>query len=162
MKEINDERLVILLDLNYTLVGNSAQNRYLRPYQKKIKKEEYRKWLVNLVKDYYVIIITARPDYQKIATMASIKEKLNGWMPDEMYFQEENDSPPVAKEKLLKKYIFPNHGIKRSYLAIESNLKTKIMYKKYNIPSVSVYDNEGIELRNVLKEIESNLEWGIK
>lgn len=157
MKEINDERPLILLDLNYTLVGNSAEIRYVRPYQKKIKNEEYREWLVNLIKDYYVIIITARPDYQKIATTASIREKLNGWMPNEMYFQEENDSPPVAKEKLLKKYIFPNHGIKRSYLAIESNPKTKIMYKSYNIPSVSVYDNECVELRNILKEIESNL-----
>ena len=68
-------------------------------------------------------------------------------------FPEENDSPPIAKEKLLKKYIFPNHGIKRSYLAIESNPKTKIMYKKYNISSVSVYDNEGLELRNILKKL---------
>ena len=157
MKEINNERPVILLDLNYTLVGNSAEIRYLRPYQKKIKNEEYREWLVNLIKDYYVIIITARPDYQKIATIKSIKEKLNGWMPDEMYLQEVNDSRPVAKEILLKKYIFPNHGIKRSYLAIGSNPKTKIMYKSYNISSVSVYDNEGVELRNILKEIESNL-----
>ena len=104
------ENPIILLDLNYTLVGNSAQNRFVRPYQKKIKKEKYREWLINLIENYYVIIITARPDYQKIATIESIKEKLNGWMPDEMYFQEENDAPPIAKEKLLHKYIFPKHG----------------------------------------------------
>lgn len=63
-------------------------------------------------------------------------------MPDEMYFQEENDRPPVAKEKLLKKYIFPKHGRNNNYFAIESNPRTKIMYKKYGIPSVSVYDEK--------------------
>ena len=85
--KINDEKPVILLDLNYTLVGNSAKNKYVNPYQKKIRNEEYREWLVNLIKDYYVILITARPDYQKMATIKSIKGKLNGWLPDEMYFQ---------------------------------------------------------------------------
>ncbi len=124
------------------------------PYQKKIRKEEYREWLVSLINDYYVIIVTARPDYQKKCTVRSIKKKLNGWMPEEMYFQEENDAPPIAKEKLLKKYIFPNHGLERNYLAIESNPRTKIMYQKYNIPSVSVYDDEGIELKKILNEIE--------
>jgi hypothetical protein len=144
---------VILLDLNYTLVENSAQNRYIKPYQKKIKKERYRKWLVELIDDYYLIIITARPDYQKEATVASLKEKLNNWMPDEIYFQEENDTPPVAKEKLLHKYIFPKHGHDRSYLAIESNPKTKEMYQKYNIPSISVYDDKGDELKEILKDM---------
>lgn len=150
------ETPIILLDLNYTLVGNSAQNKYVRPYQKKIEKEEYREWLVELIKDYYVIIITARPDYQKETTIKSLKDKLNNWMPDETYFQEENDMPPVAKEKLLYKYIFPKHGANRSYLAIESNPRTKKMYQKYNIHSVSVYDDEGIELKEILKSFESN------
>lgn len=67
-------------------------------------------------------------------------------MPDEMYFQEENDRPPIAKEKLLNKYIFPKHGMDNNYLAIESNPRTKNMYKTYNIPSVSVYDEVGVEL----------------
>ena len=47
--------------------------------------------------------------------------------------------------------------MERSYLAIESNPRTKKMYQKYNIPSVSVYDEEGIELRDILNKIESNL-----
>ncbi|HHT11453.1 MAG TPA: hypothetical protein GX009_14190, partial [Candidatus Atribacteria bacterium] len=66
------------------------------------------------------------------------------------YFQEENDRPPIAKEKLLKKYIFPKHGSQNNYFAIESNPRTKTMYKKYDIPSVSVYDDQGIELREIL------------
>ncbi len=139
------------MDLNYTLVGNSAEIKFIRPYQKKIEAEKYRDWLVELIKDYHVILITARPDYQKECTIKSLEKKLNGWMPDEMYFQEENDIPPVAKEKLLNKYIIPKYGLERNYLAIESNPRTKKMYKKYNIPSVSVYDEEGTELR---KELE--------
>ena len=105
-----------------------------------------------MIEGYYVIIITARPDYQKEVTIESMEEKLNGWMAKEMYFQEENDAPPVAKEKLLKKYIFPKHGKDNNYLAIESNPRTKEMYKKYGINSVSVYDEEGLELRKILNE----------
>lgn len=144
-------RPIILLDLNYTLVSNSYKNRNIRPYQEKIRKEEYREWLIDLLRELYVIIITARPDYQKINTIKSFKDKLNGWMPDEMYFQEENDKPPEAKEKLLKKYIIPRHGLDGDYLAIESNPKTKEMYKTYNIPSVSVYDELGLDLKRELQ-----------
>lgn len=145
------EKPIILLDLNYTLVGNSAAIKTIRPYQNKIRAESYRDWLVELIKDYYVILITARPDYQKEVTIKSFKEKLNGWMPDEMYFQEENDAPPIAKEKLLNKYILPNHGRERNYLGIESNPRTKKMYDKYQIPSVSVYDEYGTELRKIIR-----------
>lgn len=155
MGSLEKDRPIILLDLNYTLVSNSYKVRYIRPYQAKINKEEYREWLVDLLKDFYVIIITARPDYQKNHTVNSFKEKLNGWIPDEMYFQEEDDRPPVAKEKLLQKYIVPKYGLDRNYLAIESNPKTKEMYKRYNIPSVSVYDDEGSELREKLAEIDA-------
>ena len=61
----NKENLVVLLDLNYTLVQNSTENRYTRPYKNKIRHEIYREWLIRLIEDYYVILITARPDYQK-------------------------------------------------------------------------------------------------
>lgn len=151
---IKKDNPIILLDLNYTLVSNSKDIKYIRPYQKKIKAEKYREWLVKLLSDYYTIIITARPDYQKEVTIESFKEKLNGWMPDEMYFQEENDRPPIAKEKLLKKYIIPEHGIENNYLAVESNPRTKTMYKRYNILSVSVYDDEGLELRKHLSKFK--------
>ena len=152
---INSDSPIILLDLNYTLVDNSSEIKYIRPYQKKINSEKYREWLIELINTYYIIIITARPDYQKSTTIKSFEEKLNGWMPDEMYFQEENDRPPIAKEKLLKKYIFPKHGENNNYLALESNPRTKMMYKQYNIPSVSVYDDEGLELREIIAEIDN-------
>lgn len=147
----NPNYLIILLDLNYTLVKNSAEIKFIKPYQKKIMAEKYRDWLVDLIKDFYVILITARPKYQEIITTDSIKEKLGGWMPDEMYFQEENDKPPIAKEKLLNKYILPKHELNNNFLAIESNPKTKKMYEKYKIPSVSVYDEAGLDLRKQLE-----------
>lgn len=146
MSEDKSKKLIVLLDLNYTLVGNSKAIKNVRPFQEKIRQEKYREWLVDLIKDYY-ILITARPDYQKEATVESIEEKLPHWMPDEMYFQDENDRPPVAKEKLLKKYIFPVHGIDASYLGLESNPRTKEMYSKYSITSISAYydhDKDGI------------------
>lgn len=57
------DKPIILLDLNYTLVGNSAANKTIRPYQNKIRAERYIDWLVKLIKDYYVILITVRPEY---------------------------------------------------------------------------------------------------
>lgn len=150
-REMIDIKLIILLDLNYILVANSRENKYTRPFQKKIENEEYRKWLLDVIRDYYVILITARPDYQKDATIKSLAKKLGGWMPDELYFQEENDSPPIAKEKLLKKYIFPKHGANGDYFALESNPKTKIMYKEYGIPSVSIKDQDVNELKTQIE-----------
>lgn len=150
LTKTNPNYPIILLDLNYTLVKNSAEIKFIRPYQKKIMAELYRNWLVDLLANYYVIIITARPDYQKKDTIKSFKKKLNGWMPHEIYLQEENDRPPLAKEKLLNKYIFTKHGELNNYLAIESNPNTKIMYKKYGIKSTSVYDEKGVELRKIL------------
>ena len=143
---------ILLLDLNYTLVANSQENKHIRPYQKKIEREEYRKWLVDMIRNYYVILITARPEYQKKVTIESLENKLGGWMPQEMYFQEKNDSPPVAKEKLLRKYILSQHGNNGDFFAIESNPKTKLMYKKYSIPSVSINDKDR---KSLISEIEN-------
>lgn len=129
---------IILLDLNYTLVSNSRENRFTRPYQNKIKNEEYRSWLLDLIKEKYVILITARPDYQKELSLENISRELAGWQPREAYFNELDQRPPSCKERILNEYIFPKHGKDAHYFALESNPQTKRMYRKYNIPSVSV------------------------
>lgn len=133
-----DNEIIILLDLNYTLVGNSKVNKYTRPWEKKIKKEKYREWLVNLIQDKYTILITARPDYQKEVTMTSITSKLDGWLPQEAYFNELDQRPPTCKDRILNQYVFPTHGREAQYLALESNPSTKKMYANYNIPSTSI------------------------
>lgn len=128
---------ICLLDLNYTLVGNQADTRLLRPFTRRMAAEEYRADLIEAIRDDYVIIVTARPDYQMRQTMENIKKK-TGWQPDEWYFNDINGEPPVFKERALKNWIFPKHGEQDGpkgahYYAVESNPKTRAMYKRYGI-----------------------------
>ena len=131
--------MIILLDLNFTLVENSDQK--LRPFQKQIEAERYRGWLVELVKPHHVILMTARPALHASATLASIKAK-TGWQPQESYFNRYGLAPAQAKERMLLEHVLPRHGNnghgKASYLAIESNPRTHSMYDRYSIRSVKV------------------------
>ena len=128
---------ICLLDLNYTLVGNQATTRMLRPFSRRMEAEEYRTDLIEAIKDDYVIIVTARPDYQMKQTMENIKRK-TGWQPQEWYFNDINGEPPVFKESALRRFIFPKHGSTGSlYYAVESNVesnpKTRTMYSRFGI-----------------------------
>ena len=87
---------ICLLDLNYTLVGNQADTRMLRPFSRRMEAEEYRADLIEAIRDDYVIIVTARPDYQMKQTMANIKRK-TGWQPQEWYFNDINAEPKLYK-----------------------------------------------------------------
>lgn len=124
---------ICLLDLNYTLVGNQATTRMLRPFNKRMEAEEYRLDLLEAIKDDYVIIVTARPAYQARQTLENIKRK-TGWQPQEWYFNDIDAEPPVFKESALRRFIFPRHGQDGSqFYAVESNPKTRAMYDKYGI-----------------------------
>lgn len=124
---------ICLLDLNYTLVSNQAQTRMLRPFSKRMEGEEYRLDLIEAIKDDYVIIVTARPDYQMKETMENVKKK-TGWEPQEIYFNDINGEPPVFKESALRRFIFPKHGMNpEQFYAVESNPRTRTMYAKYKI-----------------------------
>lgn len=124
---------ICLLDLNYTLVSNQQDTRFLRPFSRRMDAEEYRQDLIDAIKDDYVIIITARPDYQQKETMINVFKK-TGWKPAEMYFNDINAQPPVFKESALRRFIFPKHGKGGSlYYAVESNPRTRAMYSKYGI-----------------------------
>ena len=112
---------ICLLDLNYTLVGNQADTRMLRPFSRRMEAEEYRADLIEAIRDDYVIIVTARPDYQMKQTMANIKPE-----------------PPVFKESALRRFILPRHGAQNGpegthYYAVESNPKTRAMYARFGI-----------------------------
>ena len=87
---------ICLLDLNYTLVGNQATTRMLRPFSRRMEAEEYRTDLIEAIKDDYVIIVTARPDYQMKQTMENIKRK-TGWQPQEWYFNDINGEPQSSR-----------------------------------------------------------------
>ena len=122
-----------LLDLNYTLVGNQATTRLLRPFSRRMDAEEYRADLIDAIRDDYVIIITARPAYQMRQTMENIKRK-TGWQPAEWYFNDIDADPPTFKESALRRFVFPKHGQDGAiYYAVESNPKTRAMYGRYGI-----------------------------
>jgi len=124
---------ICLLDLNYTLVSNQAETRLLRPFARRMAAEAYRLDLVEAIRDDYVIIITARPDYQARPTLANIKRK-TGWLPQEWYFNDLDAEPPQFKQSALCRFVFPRHGADGSqYYAVESNPRTRSMYAKYGI-----------------------------
>ena len=124
---------ICLLDLNYTLVGNQATTRLLRPFSRRMDAEEYRADLIDAIRDDYVIIITARPAYQMRQTMENILRK-TGWQPKEWYFNDIDAEPPAFKESALKRFVFPRHGTDGTvYYAVESNPRTRTMYRRYGI-----------------------------
>lgn len=124
---------IILLDLNYTLVSNQQQTRLIRPFSARMQAEEYRMDLLEAIKDDYVIIITARPDYQRDETLRNVLRK-TGWQPKEAYFNDFNLDPPRIKDSILRRFIFPKHGQDGSrYFAVESNPLTREMYAGYGI-----------------------------
>lgn len=131
----------ILLDLNQTLVDREKDAPRIRPFELQIECETYRKWLVELLRNQYVILITARPQKYKQETLAKIKE-LTGWSPQEAYFAEIRSYPHVKKEQLLRKYILPRTREER-FFGIESNPKTRAMYARYGIDSAPAITDNG-------------------
>lgn len=133
---------IALIDLNYTLVENSPKwgAPKIYPFIRQIEQETYRQWLVDFLRDKYAILITARPQKYREATLERIK-LLTDWQPQEAYFAEISATPPDIKEDLLLRYIFPKHGRNgEDYFGIESNPKTRAMYLCYNIESLRAED----------------------
>lgn len=133
---------IALVDLNYTLVENSPKwgSPKIYPFIRQIEQETYRQWLVDFLRDKYAVLITARPQKYREATLERIK-LLTGWQPQEVYFAEISATPPEIKEDLLLRYIFPKHGRNGDdFFGIESNPKTRAMYLRYSIESLRAED----------------------
>lgn len=133
---------IALVDLNYTLVENSPKwgAPKIYPFIRQIEQETYRQWLVDFLRDKYAILITARPQKYREATLERIK-LLTDWQPQEAYFTEISATPPEIKEDLLLRYIFPKHGRNgEDYFGIESNPKTRAIYLRYSIESLRTED----------------------
>ena len=138
---------IILLDLNYTLVSNSPRRfPYLRrgnSFPKWVSEEErYRGWLVDLLRDYYVIMLTARPVQYMDVTLAAI-DRACEWQPNEAYFQDEKVPPPVLKSGFLDRFVIPAHGeiLHGRYLALECNGQTRAMYARRQVAAMEVPDD---------------------
>lgn len=131
--------MIYLLDLNYTLVANSHEKR--TPFTAQIEQEQYRQWLVELLRPHTVYLVTARPAKYEDATIASIRAK-TGWEPFQWYFNSINAPPPVLKETVLR-HLFSKGHIAGDFFAIESNPATREMYRKHGVKSAKI--EEGAE-----------------
>lgn len=133
----------ILLDLNHTLVDSPRIVERIRPFENQIAQEKYRQWLVDNIKNEYVILITVRPVKYKAITLEHIKA-LTNWQPQESYFGEIKNYPQVMKQHLLRKYILSKKKFDSSeYFAIESNPKTRSIYESYGIKSLPAVSDTG-------------------
>lgn len=130
-----------LLDLNQTLVDREKDAPRIRPFELQIECETYRQWLVELLRNEYVILMTARPHKYKWATLERIKA-LTNWQPQEAYFGEIRSYPHVKKEQLLRRYVLPKYSPSELF-GIESNPKTRAVYARYGIASAPAIDENG-------------------
>jgi len=122
---------IILLDLNYTLIANSWQIRYDKLPQK-IFNRKYEHELVDLIKDNYVILITASPDYTAEDSLRHIEENTDLKIAESYW--NFGKRPHELKKYWLEKEVLPKHGTNPDkYLAIESNPRTREMYAKFGI-----------------------------
>lgn len=136
-EEIRERKLeipkdkIILLDLNYTLISNSWAIRYER-LPEKIEKRKYEHELVKLIKDNYVILITASPYYTSFDSLKHIEENTDLKIAESYW--NFGKRPPALKKYWLRKAVLPTHGDEpKKYLAIESNEKTREMYTGFGI-----------------------------
>lgn len=127
--------MIILLDLNFTLVENSDVK--LKPFVRQIENETYSFDLINRIKTYTVILMTARPDMHRETTLKNIAKKTN-WLPQAAFFNEWFFHPPACKKRILEQYVFPKFGKDPAmYVAVESNPQTRSMYEKLGIVAIT-------------------------
>lgn len=147
-------RPIILLDLNYTLVANSpAHGTTPARMEKRLAGEQYRQWLVELVRPYTVILMTARPETWMMRTLDRIGDQ-TGWRPQDACFAPVGWwNPPAIKQHFLHKRVFPIHGESARYIAIESNPRSREMYDRHEILCLWV-TAEGHSLTNGMRIVK--------
>lgn len=122
---------IILMDLNVALSENFGEMQKHVMWDFVRNHERYRQWMVDLLRDEYVILMTARSERWAKPTLRRIQQTTD-WRPDEAWFNDTDISGGDAhkiKRHLLRAYVYPIHGTDKSrYLAIESNSRTRGMY----------------------------------
>ena len=147
-------RPIILLDLNYTLVANNpARGTTPVRMEKRLAGEQYRQWLVELVRPYTVILMTARPETWMMRTLDRIEAQTD-WRPQDACFAPVGWwKPPAIKHHFLNKKVFPIHGESARYIAIESNPRSREMYARHEIQGLWV-TAEGHSLTNGMRIVK--------
>jgi len=126
---------IVLLDLNYTLIGDQQVSRNIRPIERRVELEQYRLDLVEAVAGYRVFMLTARPERHKAATLAAIGRRIPQLVLERAYFNTHDEQPPDAKRRMLKTYILPDGIDPATCFAVESNPRTRAMYAGLNVVS---------------------------
>ena len=132
---------IILQDLNVALSTNFKEIDKHRPMSNFVENvEEYRSWIVDLLKHEYVVLMTARSVGYEDLTLSRINDQ-TGWKPNDWCFNPYGNPDGkgtlrahLAKERYLNEYIFPRYGDDpKRFFAIESNKYTRAMYRSYGI-----------------------------
>ena len=136
---------IYLLDLNSTLCLK-PRPQWNRAQGIVLETEEYRQWLVELLRPKYVALFTVRREIFKTGTLNNIRVK-TGWQPQDAIFRYFDDPPGskahLAKDKMLVERIFRKYRPARHrFFALESNTATHGMLKKYDIPFAKIYPGE--------------------
>lgn len=135
-----NQQLIVLLDLNFTLVANSRDTFHIQRGPD-VSAETYRQWLVDLLRPCYVVMITSRTDDFQQKTLASIRHK-TGWLPQAYHFKPVANrymKAPQFKGYVLMERVLPAYGDDPAqYLALESNAATRAMYASHGIKAVPV------------------------
>ena len=124
---------LVLLDLNYTLIGNQEATRRLR-FPKRASAEQYRMDLVEALEGYDVVLITARPERHKADTMAVLVTRVVLNLVG-AYFNTQDQSPPDCKKRIMHEHVFPAGHTPEACFAIESNPRTRAMYARLGVES---------------------------
>ena len=126
---------IILLDLNYTLIGDQLTSRYIRPIERRVEQEQYRVDLVEALAGgvYRVLLLTARPQKQRAATLAAIGRRIPQLRLEAAFFNTLNEQPPTAKNRMLTEFVIPSGVDLATCFAIESNPLTRKMYAGHGI-----------------------------
>ncbi len=101
-QRIDSARPIILLDLNETLVANSpAHGTAPKRMEKRLADEQYREWLVDLVRPRAVILMTARPETWIIKPLDRPEEQA-GWRQQDAFFSPTGWwNPPAIKQQMV-------------------------------------------------------------
>ena len=142
-----DKELVVLLDLNHTLVLARGAYSAAGNFEQAILRETYDNRLVKLVQGHTVVLMTVRTETMKDFTLAHIAN-LTSWSPDEAHF---NDTEFVhgglVKAEYMQQFVLPKYGMpwERDYFAIESDAGARKYYRRLAIRATRV-DREWVEL----------------
>lgn len=130
---------IVLMDLNVALSSNFDQMRNFGFEDFVKNQEKYRKWMVELLRPEFVVLITARNIKWGIPTLQRISEQTD-WQPDVALFNDtgiDGSNAPEIKEHQLVNNVLKTYGDNLDiYHVIESNANTRAMYRRMGLKSV--------------------------